>query len=59
MCMGTLAVCMSVHHILDWCLRRLKDGVGSLGTRDTDSRELPIVGAWNGTWGIFQSRAQT
>jgi hypothetical protein len=36
-----------------------EESIGSLGTRDTDSRELPIVGAWNGTWGIFQSRAQT
>lgn len=39
-CMSILAACVNVYHVLVfWCLQRLEESTGSLGTGDTDSCE--------------------
>lgn len=43
--MNVLLACLSVHHMLSWCLRRPEEHVGSPGNGVTDSSEQPL-GSW-------------
>lgn len=37
--LSILTACMNVYHVLVWCLQRLEESTGSLGTGDTSSCE--------------------
>lgn len=39
--MSTLPLCMSMHHVGAWCLKRAEDDVGSPGIGETDNCEQP------------------